>query len=139
MDNARDSRAFFIPDRPPIGIPPGVARRRSSVAQQSEGSPHRAMSRIARRSPPRDAAPGLAATTTETRMLLKLRLCALIALSLATGAASADESHRGRDPAPPKVILDTDFNTISDDGQALAMLAQLDAAGKLDLLGVTVA
>ena len=72
-------------------------------------------------------------------MLLKLRLCALIALSLATGAASADESHRGRDPAPPKVILDTDFNTISDDGQALAMLAQLDAAGKLDLLGMTVA
>jgi inosine-uridine nucleoside N-ribohydrolase len=37
------------------------------------------------------------------------------------------------------VILDTDFNTISDDGQALAMLAQLDAAGKLDLLGITVA
>ncbi|MCK9684722.1 nucleoside hydrolase [Scleromatobacter humisilvae] len=72
-------------------------------------------------------------------MLLKLRLCALIALSLAAGFATADDSHRGRDPAPPKVILDTDFNTISDDGQALAMLAQLDAAGKLDLLGVTVA
>ena len=72
-------------------------------------------------------------------MLLELRLCALVALSLAAGFASADESHRGRDPAPPKVILDTDFNTISDDGQALAMLAQLDAAGKLDLLGVTVA
>ncbi len=72
-------------------------------------------------------------------MLLELRLCALVALSLAAGFASADESHRGRDPAPPKVILDTDFNTISDDGQALAMLAQLDTAGKLDLLGVTVA
>ena len=72
-------------------------------------------------------------------MLLALRLFALIALSLAAGFASADDSHRGRDPAPPKVILDTDFNTISDDGQALAMLAQLDAAGKLDLLGVTVA
>ena len=72
-------------------------------------------------------------------MLHYLRLVALIGLALAAGSASADDSHRGRDPAPPKVILDTDFNTISDDGQALAMLAQLDAAGKLDLLGITVA
>ena len=67
------------------------------------------------------------------------RLFALMALALAAGAAGADDFHRGRPPAPPKVILDTDFNTISDDGQALAMLAQLDAAGKLDLLGMTVA
>jgi inosine-uridine nucleoside N-ribohydrolase len=73
------------------------------------------------------------------RMLHFLRLFALIALGLAAGLASADDFHRGRNPAPPKVILDTDFNTISDDGQALAMLAQLDAAGKLDLLGLTVA
>ena len=72
-------------------------------------------------------------------MLHCLRLLALIALALATGSASADDFHRGRNPAPPKVILDTDFNTISDDGQALAMLAQLDAAGQLDLLGITVA
>ena len=50
-------------------------------------------------------------------MLLKLRLCAMIALGLAAGIAGADESHRGHEPAPPKVILDTDFNTISDDGQ----------------------
>lgn len=72
-------------------------------------------------------------------MLQHLRLLALLALALAAGAAGADDLHRGRNPAPPKVILDTDFNTISDDGQALAMLAQLDAAGRLDLLGVTVA
>jgi inosine-uridine nucleoside N-ribohydrolase len=72
-------------------------------------------------------------------MLLNFRLFALIALGLAAGLASADDLNRGRNPAPPKVILDTDFNTISDDGQALAMLAQLDAAGTLDLLGVTVA
>jgi inosine-uridine nucleoside N-ribohydrolase len=72
-------------------------------------------------------------------MLHPLRLLALIALALAAGPAGADDFHRGHDPAPPKVILDTDFNTISDDGQALAMLAQLDAAGRLDLLGVTVA
>jgi inosine-uridine nucleoside N-ribohydrolase len=67
------------------------------------------------------------------------RLFALMALALAAGSAGADDFHRGRPLAPPKVILDTDFNTISDDGQALAMLAQLDAAGKLDLLGMTVA
>ena len=72
-------------------------------------------------------------------MLHHLRLLALVGLALAAGSAGADDFHRGRSPAPPKVILDTDFNTISDDGQALAMLAQLDAAGKLDLLGVTVA
>jgi len=72
-------------------------------------------------------------------MLQHLRLLTVVALALAAGAATADDFHRGRNPAPPKVILDTDFNTISDDGQALAMLAQLDAAGRLDLLGVTVA
>jgi purine nucleosidase len=72
-------------------------------------------------------------------MLHQFRLLALIALALAAGPACADDFHRGHPPAPPKVILDTDFNTISDDGQALAMLAQLDAAGRLDLLGVTIA
>lgn len=40
--------------------------------------------------------------------------------------------------APLKVIIDTDFNTIGDDGQAFAMAAQLHAAGELDLLGITV-
>ncbi|HEX7688356.1 MAG TPA: nucleoside hydrolase [Burkholderiaceae bacterium] len=72
-------------------------------------------------------------------MLHTLRLFALLALALAAGSAGADDVSRSHRPAPPKVILDTDFNTISDDGQALAMLAQLDAAGALDLLGVTVA
>ncbi|MGN6528381.1 MAG: nucleoside hydrolase [Burkholderiaceae bacterium] len=72
-------------------------------------------------------------------MLHTLRLFALLALALAAGSAGANDVSRGHHPAPPKVILDTDFNTISDDGQALAMLAQLDAAGALDLLGVTVA
>lgn len=39
---------------------------------------------------------------------------------------------------PHKIIFDTDFNTIGDDGQAFAMAAQLHAAGSLDLLGITV-
>lgn len=39
--------------------------------------------------------------------------------------------------AQQKVIMDTDFNTIGDDGQTLVMAAQLDKAGVIDLLGVT--
>jgi len=48
----------------------------------------------------------------------------------------ADELRR---PHAPKVIIDTDFNTIGDDGQVLAMAAQLHARGAIDLLGLTVA
>ncbi|GAQ90650.1 hypothetical protein KFL_006680010 [Klebsormidium nitens] len=39
----------------------------------------------------------------------------------------------------PKVIIDTDFNTIGDDGQVVAMAAQLYAQGVIDILGLTVA
>lgn len=61
------------------------------------------------------------------KRLTKLLLFLTAALVL-FGAVSAQE----------KVILDTDFNTLGDDGQALIMLAQLDAAGEIELLGVTV-
>lgn len=40
--------------------------------------------------------------------------------------------------APEKIILDTDFSTIGDDGQTLIMAAQLQQEGMIDLLGVTV-
>lgn len=40
---------------------------------------------------------------------------------------------------PPKVRIDTDFNTIGDDGQVAVMAAQLYAAGEIDLLGFTIA
>jgi inosine-uridine nucleoside N-ribohydrolase len=39
----------------------------------------------------------------------------------------------------PKVIIDTDFNTIGDDGQVLVMASQLYAQGVIDLLGFTIA
>lgn len=60
-----------------------------------------------------------------------------------TGSADAlatqVDHHGGRHHRrPPKVILDSDFNTMSDDGQALVLLAQLQAVGQVDLLGVTV-
>lgn len=40
--------------------------------------------------------------------------------------------------APEKVILDTDFSTIGDDGKVGVMAAQLHAQGVIDLLGITV-
>jgi len=40
--------------------------------------------------------------------------------------------------APEKVIYDTDFGTLNDDGMGLIMLAQLQAEGQIDLLGITV-
>lgn len=40
--------------------------------------------------------------------------------------------------AAHKVILDTDFTTIGDDGQVLAMAAQLHSEGVIELMGVTV-
>jgi inosine-uridine nucleoside N-ribohydrolase len=39
---------------------------------------------------------------------------------------------------PPKVIIDTDFNTMGDDGQVAVMAAQLFAQGSIDLLGFTI-
>jgi inosine-uridine nucleoside N-ribohydrolase len=40
--------------------------------------------------------------------------------------------------APQKIILDTDFTTIGDDGKVGIMAAQLHAQGVIDLLGITV-
>lgn len=57
------------------------------------------------------------------------RLLALLLVLAMPGTALA---------LPQKVIIDSDFNTMDDDGQALAMAAQLDADGTLSLLGVTV-
>src|SRR6516225_9400893 len=38
----------------------------------------------------------------------------------------------------PKVIVDSDYNTLSDDGQLGVMAAQLQAQGSLKVLGITV-
>lgn len=40
--------------------------------------------------------------------------------------------------SPPKVIIDTDFNTMGDDGQVGVLPAQLYAQGAIDLLGFTI-
>lgn len=59
-------------------------------------------------------------------------------LTIATTAKPHKNPKRDNSTAPLKVIFDTDFNTIGDDGQAFAMAAQLHSAGALDLLGITV-
>ncbi|MDP5007846.1 MAG: nucleoside hydrolase, partial [Glaciimonas sp.] len=38
----------------------------------------------------------------------------------------------------PKVIIDSDYNTMSDDGQLGVMAVQLQAQGKINVLGITV-
>lgn len=58
--------------------------------------------------------------------------------SLAITASPHTTDKRTNNTAPLKVIFDTDFNTIGDDGQAFAMAAQLHSAGDLSLLGITV-
>ena len=53
---------------------------------------------------------------------------AILAMTLLSRPAAAQE----------KVILDTDYTTIGDDGQVGIMAAQLHAEGVIDLLGITV-
>ena len=39
---------------------------------------------------------------------------------------------------PPQIIVDSDFKTMSDDGQVLAMAAQLQAQSALQIMGLCV-
>jgi inosine-uridine nucleoside N-ribohydrolase len=55
----------------------------------------------------------------------------LLSFGLSMVASPADRGARS------KVIFDTDFNTIGDDGQCLAMAAQLHATKDIELLGLT--
>jgi hypothetical protein len=64
-----------------------------------------------------------------THRLLTIGLAILLSGSLA----------RAQQPDPPKVIIDTDFNTMGDDGQVAVMAAQLYSKGAIDLLGFTIA
>ena len=62
-------------------------------------------------------------------MLKHTLIAAVASLTLLADIAAA---------APEKVILDTDFSTIGDDGKVGVMAAQLHAEGVIDLLGITV-
>ena len=62
-------------------------------------------------------------------MLKRILIAALAGVTLFADIAVA---------APQKIILDTDFSTIGDDGKVGVMAAQLHAQGVIDLLGITV-
>lgn len=57
----------------------------------------------------------------------------LCSAALLLGGCSWDDSD-----GPPKIIIDSDYNTMSDDGQLGVMAAQLQAEGRLQVLGITV-
>ena len=63
-----------------------------------------------------------------------MRLLAMLVYALALAEASpvvaADQ--------PRKIIIDTDFNVMSDDGQLVVMAAQLQAEGVVTIMGITV-
>jgi purine nucleosidase len=59
--------------------------------------------------------------------------CALLtSLALALAGCGGDGN------SPSKIIIDADYNTMSDDGQLGVMAAQLQAEGKLQVLGISV-
>ncbi|REE22713.1 inosine-uridine nucleoside N-ribohydrolase [Paraburkholderia sp. BL27I4N3] len=61
-------------------------------------------------------------------------------LIMSLGVAACGGSISTTDPLAnaPKVIIDSDFNTMGDDGQLFAMTTQLMGQGKVNLLGLTV-
>ncbi|TDY20753.1 inosine-uridine nucleoside N-ribohydrolase [Paraburkholderia sp. BL6665CI2N2] len=61
-------------------------------------------------------------------------------LMMSLGLAACGGSISTTDPLAnaPKVIIDSDFNTMGDDGQLFAMTTQLMGQGKVNLLGLTV-
>ncbi len=70
---------------------------------------------------------------------MKKTVISLILLSTALLAACAgSDDGGGATVAAPKVIIDSDFNTMGDDGQLFVMATQLMAQGKVNVLGLTV-
>ena len=65
----------------------------------------------------------------------KLITATVLLMSLLGCSFAGSDRHSA---SPPKVIIDTDFNTMSDDGQVGVMAAQLYADGVIDLLGFTI-
>jgi purine nucleosidase len=69
------------------------------------------------------------ATSEGAQMLKHIAIAIIAVVTLSARTALA---------APEKVILDTDFTTIGDDGKVGVMAAQLHAAKVIELLGITV-
>ncbi|OLL28778.1 nucleoside hydrolase [Burkholderia sp. SRS-W-2-2016] len=70
------------------------------------------------------------------RILVALSWAASVAIMVNPGACGGSELNAAA--GAPKVIIDSDYNTLSDDGQLGVMAAQLQARGALKVLGITV-
>ncbi|AMM16684.1 nucleoside hydrolase [Burkholderia sp. PAMC 28687] len=68
------------------------------------------------------------------------RSIAILMSSMVLAACGGSDSNSNSSALAnaPKVIMDSDFNTMGDDGQLFAMTTQLMAQGKVNLLGLTV-
>lgn len=65
-------------------------------------------------------------------------LALIVSVAGAAGLLASCGGGGGSGDNTPMVIIDSDFNTMGDDGQAFAMAAQLAASGQLKLLGLTI-
>jgi inosine-uridine nucleoside N-ribohydrolase len=74
-------------------------------------------------------------TERHTMNLRKVITANVLFISLLGPSFGESDRHSA---SPPKVIIDTDFNTMSDDGQVGVMAAQLYAQGVINLLGFTI-
>ena len=61
-----------------------------------------------------------------------------IVLGTLAGCGGDGESAASTPAGVPKIIIDSDYNTMSDDGQLGAMAVQLQAAGKVQVMGISV-
>src|ERR1700759_5871354 len=62
----------------------------------------------------------------------------LVIVSAMSGCGGSDDDNQPAFSGAPKVIIDSDFNTMGDDGQLFAMTTQLMGHGIVDLLGLCV-
>ena len=69
------------------------------------------------------------------RFFVALSYVASVVTALVIAACGGSELNPS---SPPKVIIDSDYNTLSADGQLGVMAAQLQAQGSLKVLGITV-
>jgi len=64
---------------------------------------------------------------------------ALTGVASLTAVHSSDIEQHTHSPAdPPRIIIDSDYNTLNDDGQLSVMVAQLQTQGLLEVSGITV-
>ena len=82
--------------------------------------------------------PSRSTITNENRETSLKRLFVTVSCAVMLSGCGGNGMTHGNTHAAPKVILDSDYNTMSDDGQLGVMAAQLQAQGRIELLGITV-